>query len=201
MTTPSIVKALLPDVELSSTGAPKLGQLATFPNLLNILGQLDMSVRYSLMKNEMELVGPGITATDVSQEEARVLFQDVLRKAHIAYKEFEATLSAHSQATAPYHPMADWITEHAWDGVDRMKAFAATVPTSTELWPQYIRKWLIQEIQAVFGGLYGQEPVSLPHVLTFNGGQGCNRIVERASRSETPVCPPRRRRALSSLRG
>jgi putative DNA primase/helicase len=71
--------------------------------------------------------------------------------------------------------MADWITEHAWDGVDRMEAFAATVPTSTELWPQYIRKWLIQVIQAVFGGLHGREPISLPHVLTFKGGQGCNK--------------------------
>ena len=175
MTTPVIVKALLPDVELDTKGRPNLRQLATLPNLLNILGQLDMSIRYNLMKNEMELVGPGIAATEASQEKARVVFQDVLRKAHIPYQEFEATLSAHSRATTTYHPMADWIIEHAWDGVDRMETFAATVPTSTELWPQYIRKWFIQEIQAIFGGLYGQEPVSLPHVLTFMGGQGSNK--------------------------
>ena len=68
MTTPVIVKALLPDVELDTKGRPNLRQLATLPNLLNILGQLDMSIRYNLMKNEMELVGPGIAATEASQE-------------------------------------------------------------------------------------------------------------------------------------
>ena len=59
-----------------------------------------------------------------------------------------------------YHPMQDWIVATPWDGTDRLAALAESVPTDSKLWPVYLRKWLIQAIEAVRGWEDGVVPES-----------------------------------------
>jgi len=66
--------------------------------------------------------------------------------------------------------MADWLAGLEWDGVDRITALERSVDTDTELWPIYLRRWLVQVVEAATGWVDGGK--QLPHVLVFAGDQG-----------------------------
>jgi hypothetical protein len=51
-----------------------------------------------------------------------------------------------------WHPMRDWVLSKPWDGQDRFEAIAATLPTPTpDLLRAYLRRWLLQTIEATCG--------------------------------------------------
>lgn len=51
-----------------------------------------------------------------------------------------------------WHPAKDWIESIPWDGKDRFEALAATVSTTDQgLWKKYLRRWLLQGVEAACG--------------------------------------------------
>ena len=166
----------LPDIRTTDKGR-KLAAVQPFTvlNYMHIIQALGYRLRFNIMSGEVEVWDT---------------FDDVVLNPDAAFKAFEvfddALVLLHISTTrAPnvrtviaaedtYHPMGLWIDAVEWDGVDRFAELAATVPTDTELWPVYLRKWLIQLMEGVFGWEDDVER-SLPHVLTFTGLQGVNK--------------------------
>jgi putative DNA primase/helicase len=71
----------------------------------------------------------------------------------------------------PFHPVEDLVRMAPWDGVDHIKALARSVPTDSQAWPVYLRKWLVQMVEGVCGWR-DSDTRQLPHVIVFSGDQG-----------------------------
>ena len=166
----------LPDIKTTDKGRKRAAvQPFTVANFEKIIELLGYRLRYNIMSGEVEvwqLDDDSPLSTDAAFA-AFELFDDALIWLRISpARAYNVRTVVAAKDT--YHPMCEWVDSLSWDGVDRFEALAATVPTDTELWPTYLRKWLIQLMEGVCGW---EDDVqrSLPHVLTFTGVQGVNK--------------------------
>ena len=155
----------LVDQELTNNGNLSRVQPLTMPNLDVVVDALELYPRWNLMTSKPEV--PGV-ACDYSAVEEAVI--DELARCGVKDRQRICTLLEMRAKAHPYHPMEDWLKALEWDGRSRIEAVAASVTTQQpELWPVYLKHWLIQGVQAVCGW---RDPKQVGSVLTLTGEQG-----------------------------
>jgi len=165
----------LPDKSYTQAGELAAKQKLTRRNLTHVLTEMGLTARLNTMTWSLELHGEGISLGQFAQAQAVQEVADVLTMSSIggAFNDVINLLGTLAYDD-PYHPMGEWIDGEKWDGVERIAGLAASVPTEHPLWPVYLRKWMIQVMQAVYG-VDPQDPdaaTPLEHVLCFTGAQG-----------------------------
>ena len=189
----NIPKKDLPDVVLTGGEEPKPAavQLLTAPNLAHVIGMLGLRVRFNVMTHDRVFTGRlrlaerdkrkrqksiELTADERMQWEAYQVVSDALMLTGIKQLSSLDDVLTLVARRDEYHPMADWIDSAPWDGKDRLAELADTVKTESTMWPTYLRKWLIQGVEAVCGWENpGTEPRQLGNVLCFVGDQGAGK--------------------------
>lgn len=161
----------LPDVVLTAAGNPAQAQLFTSDNVAWVLDELGIALRYDVMRHQAVFLHPAFGLGERDQECLYQLLCDMLTRARIknlgALGDVLGVLARRDR----FHPVADWINASEWDGADHFAQLVGTVPTDSAMWPVYLRKFMVQVCEAIFGWRDEQER-SLAHVLVFVGGQG-----------------------------
>lgn len=168
----SITAADLPDLKFTKAGSPRETQPLTIPNVEKVLEATNTTVRMNVMTGAPDFTAGGVDIPPDRSGYAIEAIIDNLQRVDIgaAVARVNSILAEIAQENK-YHPMEDWLNTLKWDGVSRIPALADTVTTGNDLWPVYLRKWLIQVVEGVCGWRETQER-SLPHVLVLVGGQG-----------------------------
>ena len=165
----------LPYLKMTASGTPAVSQVMTTNNVLALLEHEGMTLRFNIMRHTFELtndvIGPGPKDQAIVYE---ALCDGLAQLGINSFERLPAILETAALKNGEYHPMEDWILATEWDGVDRLDDLAASVPTDSKVWPEYLRKWLIQAVEGVRGWRSGIER-SIPHVLVFAGGQGAGK--------------------------
>jgi len=164
-------KSDLPDKKKTSNGSLAASQNLTLPNLVAVLKSMGITLRFNLMTNAAVFEADGVGTDALSQDTVRLTVQDALLGLDINnLGRFDEMVQALARAQS-YHPMAEWLRSLAQDDVDHIGELAESITTDCPLWEVYLRKWMIQTVEAVCG--YDRErKMSIPHVLTLVGGQG-----------------------------
>lgn len=173
---PTIYKASLPNVVYGSNG-PALAQKPTRPNIQYILDQIGICTRLNIQTHKPEITfkDDGISVFANSEDETLRCILDTAQMCGItsngAGSEVPKVIAEMAQNDT-YHPMADWVTSKPWDGVNRFDDIANAVKLEDAehlpMWRIYLRKWLIQCVQAVCGW---QEPKQMRSCLVLSGEQ------------------------------
>ena len=170
---PELRKNLLPDVKLSEKGTPLMGQLPTRSNVEYVATQYGIRLRRNLASHEVvaEFTDMEMQRLVQTPEEVmRVLFDGCLRIG-INSEKAVGDIACEMSCADDYHPMEDWIKAQKWDGKSRVGILEHTIQVEHEyvgLWRTYLRRWLIQTVQAVCGWRY---PKQIGSVLVFVGEQ------------------------------
>ena len=171
---PTVAPDFLPDVQKTAKGvAVARGQLATRANILYLVDTYGIRTRFNLMTRETELcfANEQLNALDIKGSEIRRAVLDGALKVGVANQNNVLELIDELAAREKYHPMEQWIIAKEWDGVSRFDQLADTVNLAEgfdEVWKLYLRKWLIQGVQAVCGW---RRPEQVASVLVFSGRQ------------------------------
>ena len=168
---PVLDKLDLPDVVWGAK-SPAPRQIPSERNLLWVIERLGVRCRYNVMTGDNELSRPGwgVVAGDKNDRSVYIRLRSELLLLGISNDKHLDDLLERECLRNPYHPMRDWLDGlPGWDGHDRLALLEGTVETDSGLWPVYLRRWLVQVVEAVRG--WGQ-PKQLPHVLVFTGQQG-----------------------------
>lgn len=181
---PKMKVGALPDLKMG-TKAPRSSQSTTTRNVRYVIDTLGHAVRFNMMSGEPEL-SPPEGAREGWYDEAS---PETQRRASIdsvvdwCLKLDMGNVNAmHDCITTiagehPYHPMEDWVLESEWDGVSRFDELLATIELThkkrdKEIARVYLRKWMIQVMEAVRGYEYERMKDT---VLVFSGPQGCGK--------------------------
>lgn len=166
-----MLKSDLPEVELTSNGLVAAAQNLTMLNLKAVLDSMGVTLRFNMMTNSAVYEGDGVGQDDLSQDFTRHLIIDTLTvlgiKSHSRVDEMLQMFARENR----FHPMREWLESLPQDDVDHIGELASTITTDNPLWETYLRKWMIQTVEAVCG--YDRDrKKSIPHVLVLVGGQG-----------------------------
>ena len=169
---PALHRQMLPDVKLTEKGIPKDGQLCTRGNIISILNVCSMQVRHNILSRETEFyfLDPTLDALALNSDDVYRALVDGCQKLSASVTLIDHVLEELSFHRS-YHPMAEWITGVKWDGRSRLEELLNTVEATSDsvLWPTYLRKWLIQCVQACCGW---ENPQQMSSVLTLVGPEG-----------------------------
>lgn len=169
--------AYLPDVRRTPAGRPQGEQLPTIENLEFILRACDVRAEYDMMRKRFEIIFPPdidcMIHSNDPDNRTNLLASYLQDFASVTFgigvtnfkKQLELLSTGHQ-----FHPIEEWILSAEWDGTDRIGQLAATIPTDDPLWDVYLRKWLIQAIEAWAGWHDGTEQKA--QVLVIVGEQG-----------------------------
>ncbi|ACF50608.1 VapE domain-containing protein [Stenotrophomonas maltophilia] len=150
----SAFDAFTPFPDTSARGRP----LPTARNLAELCRRTGVTVRYNVIRKDLEILVPGLqTTVDNAKEVAAGEVMDCMHRAGMATASFETNLCQVAEAN-PYNPVASWITSRPWDGQRRLQAFFDTVqeaqPTRMAdgrvLKEVLMRRWLISGVAAAF---------------------------------------------------
>lgn len=150
----SAFDAFTPFPDTGARGRP----LPTARNLAELCRRTGVTVRYNVIRKDLEILVPGLQSTvDNAKEVAAGEVMDCMHRAGMAIASFETNLCQVAEAN-PYNPVASWITSRPWDGQSRLQAFFDTVqeaqPTRMAdgriLKEVLMRRWLISGVAAAF---------------------------------------------------
>ena len=169
----------LPDVKVSKDGFPRDIQLATSNNIQWIADECGISMRWNVHDKAMEIAFENDDLQRIAPNEHTVkrCIHNLCQRLGIKGVKMIETILVERAIDFGYHPMAEWIRKTPWDGVSRIDDLASTVkvsPSSREIWPIFLRRWLVQGVQAVFGW---RDPQQMGQVLVFSGEQGAGKTL------------------------
>jgi len=150
----SAFDAFTPFPDTNARGRP----LPTARNLAELCRRTGVTVRYNVIRKDLEILVPGLqTTVDNAKEVAAGGGRGWMHRAGMATASFETNLCQVAEAN-PYNPVASWITSRPWDGQSRLQAFFDTVqeakPTHMAdgrvLKEVLMRRWLISGVAAAF---------------------------------------------------
>ncbi len=178
---PRPLKRNLPEVRRTQDGVPAAVQDATYANIKYIVDALGFKLRRNVVTRaeEARFGDNGLQALlEATGDPWGVMVRLVLDRAMlIGIKNSNEVRHILTEFLAPmdsYSPIEDWLEELEWDGSDHISALAATVTLaegqSAKVWEAYLRRWLIQCVQAACGW---RDPQQLAGVLVLSGPQGC----------------------------
>jgi hypothetical protein len=147
--------------------------------LLTLKTQMFMEGRYELRKNILKGVveyrhrdGRELPFRDLSEEVMRSMTQDALLS---GLKSWDKDMQRYirSSKIQKYDPINDYLDHlSAWDGVDRIEAFAARVPNDNPDWQRNFHVWMLSMVAHWMGkdALHGNAYTPL-----LIGPQGCGK--------------------------
>ena len=176
---PSLQAHGLPDVKVSKEGFPRDIQLVTSNNVQWIVDECGISLRWNVHDKAMEISFENVDLQNIAPNEHTVkrCIHDLCQRLGIKGVKMIETILVERAIDFGYHPMAEWIRETPWDGVSRIGELADTVKvsqSSSKIWPIFLRRWLVQGVQAVFGW---RNPQQMGQVLVFSGEQGAGKTL------------------------
>lgn len=168
-----ITPGILPDAVYTAGDPPKFRQvqLFTLPNVKAILKFMGWVVRFDMMYYRPVIIAEEVGLGSEAQQMARLAIEDNCRRCGINPGEKLAKVLAGIGMQDRFHPMEDWIQATTWDNEDRLEALIATVPATGDMWPIYLRRWLVQVVEACTGWRDAEER-ALSYCLVFAGAQG-----------------------------
>ena len=109
-----------------------------------------MERRYRLRRNALTgevdclpLGGLSFTWSAVTKEVMNRMVFDAITEG-ITVWDKDVKRYVESTFVGDYNPISDYLTSlPVWDGIDRIEALAARVPTANERWPEYFHTWLL----------------------------------------------------------
>lgn len=144
----------------------------TVGNLRHVLAKHRITVRYNVIKKEMEILHPDAKGT-------------IDNALNVTEAKIVSLVAAHGMSTVhvgafllvladenPFNPAADWILSKPWDGVDRLPEFYETLQVEEDYDRSFrdilMRKWLLSATAAAL------LPTGFKTrgVLTLQGAQG-----------------------------
>ncbi len=170
---PAIRKELLPDCAWTQGGNAAAAQKPTFANVQYIVNTYGIELEYNMQSRDLELFFHDERMDDLATNDAHV-HRTVMDGAHrmgISGKEDPVAILNEMGARRQYHPMQRWVQDAKWDGVSRFDQLCGTLGVSDEyapVLPLYLRRWLIQGVQACFGW---KDPKQMRGVLVLAGDQ------------------------------
>ena len=176
---PRLSRMDLPDAERSPSGRPLTAQPATYENMEWILRSSGLEPRYDIMGRgpRVRFADPAVDAAlgPMAGHEAMACAVDACRRLGIQGHGDILEAVTHAAMRSPYHPFEDWILAAPWDGGDEFTKALATVdcaPGNGDAMALYLRRWLVQCVQAVRGW---REPKQVASVLVLAGPQNCGK--------------------------
>lgn len=170
---PPVRKSELPDVSMTTNGIPAKVQLTTAPNIRHIIKALGVEV---LSNMQLHTVECGFSDANLStlvrdaNAHARSAVLDSCERLGIKNTgRINDCINLISQ-DLPYSPAVDWIRSAKWDDVDRFEELLATLhvlPQYEQAARVYLRRWLIQTMQAMHN--WQGKPKVIEHVLVLSG--------------------------------
>jgi hypothetical protein len=145
--------------------------LATIENLECLLARRQITVRYNVIKKQLEFVIPGAQYSRENEfNSATSTVISMVEKAGMSSRLVPEYLATIGDKT-PFNPVITWVTSKPWDNRSRLEEFYSTIESASPLKQKLIRKWLVQAIDAAFApeGIAGQG------VITFLGAQGAGK--------------------------
>ena len=172
-------KEHLPDRIFTTGDKLATRQLPSRANVQHVMKAYGIEGQMNLMSRQSELfMKPVANLADVNTPEAmgphvtRLLI-DMMGYLGVQGESTLRTVIDEVAAEHSYHPMQEWLNNlEMWDGTDHIQDLASTFEMkehAQELWPVFLRKWMVQVVQAVCGWKDSQ---GAPYVLTFVGIQG-----------------------------
>jgi len=152
--------------DLTESGAPK----ATLDNVVALVNNLGITVRYNVISKQDEIVIPDTSWTrdNAANSSLMTLYSECVRAdmpiTTSVLKNYVTAIGDTNQ----YNPALTWIESCPWDGVDRLPQLYATVKSpNTALKEMLMRKWLLQCVAI----LHNTGDTMARGVLTFQGAQ------------------------------
>ena len=150
------------------------GPKATIGNIRHMLSELNIEVRYDVIKKDLAILIPNSNfLIDTEKNDKMNFLVSQAISCDMNYGKFEDFI-AYLASKNPYNPVADWIDSKPWDGVSRLGDFYATVTARNEHDPKVrgfketlMRRWMVSAIAAA----YLPNGVSAHGVLVFQGDQ------------------------------
>ena len=189
----------LPDARVNKEGFPTAQQLVTSDNVAYVVDACGVDMRFNVMTRDPEFTLRDESVQRIAPNEhaiSRGVMDTCTRLGMTNTKEVK-TIMVERALSARYHPMQAWIESRAWDGESRLAELAGTAHVAQDehaLWPVFLRKWLIQGVQAVCGWV---EPKQVGSVLVFSGRQYIGKTRWFGSLVPTEFFTPSARLALS----
>lgn len=144
--------------------------LSTYRNVAEVLNRMGATVRYNVVTKEDEILIPSaeFTMDNVANASLAMVTSECARfEVPIGQVKAYITLLADQ---AQYSPVLSWITSRAWDGVDRLPEFYATVsvdPARETMRDLLMRRWLISAVAIS----YNTGDVQARGILVLQGAQ------------------------------
>jgi len=148
--------------------------LGTTTNVKAVLEYEGVTARYNQMTKELEIIVPGVSSVpDESSNSNQTAALDLLTRHGVPYTRAPEQINAIA-ASNPYCPVRQMIESRPWDGIPRIEQFAAQITTPHPYETrEYLRKWLIQAVAAV----YLREGLSAAGMLVLAGPQGIGKTM------------------------
>ena len=146
----------------------------TTANVKAVLEYEGVTARYNQMTKELEIIVPGVSSVpDESSNSNQTAALDLLTRHGVPYARAPEQINAIA-ASNPYCPVRQMIESRSWDGIPRFELFAAQITTPHPYETRdYLRKWLIQAVAAV----YLIEGLSAAGMLVLAGPQGIGKTM------------------------
>ena len=170
---PELHPANMPDIKFTAKGVLKPNQPCTRENIQHCAETLGVDMRMNLQtrKPELRFFDESVQTMVVGVNDAEQVLRDRMVMAGVTVgDEFQRTQD-NMCFNNPYHPFEEWLDTLKWDGSDHLSAVTASVtvaPQYGDMWPIYLRKWLIQCVQA---GRGWRNPQMMRNVLVLQGEQ------------------------------
>lgn len=142
--------------------------LATIDNLAKLLEKYSITVKYNVIKKDIDVTIPNMSFTCDNYQNASISLIKSYANLHRlppAAVEFIIAIAERNL----YNPVIAWIESKPWDGVDRLPEFLATVEAENEdAKNKFIYRWMI----AACAAAYQNEGIDAAGVLVFQGDEG-----------------------------
>ncbi len=150
------------------------GPKCTISNVQHMLEALSIDVRYDVIKKNIHIEIPNSKfLIDTELNDKMNFIVSLAISCDMNYGKIEDFVSFIG-AKNPYNPVARWVDERPWDGVDRLQAFFDTVTGANDhvdeerLFKEtLLRRWMISAIAAA----YSPNGIQAHGVLVFTGAQ------------------------------
>ena len=168
---PALHRQILPDVLIDEKGFPRTRQLCTRPNIISVLDVSKVQIRHNIMGRETTFcfLDKLYDTLAASSDDVRRSTIDGCMRLGITMEQFGEVMEEIGLHRS-FHPMEKWIQSTVWDGKSRFNDLLRSAEIlDSALWPTYMRKWLIQCVQACCGW---RNPQQMSSVLVLVGYEG-----------------------------
>ncbi len=142
--------------------------LATIDNLATLLRAYNITVKYNVIKKDIDVTIPSTSFTCDNYQNASVAMIKSFANLHRLPPTSVEFIIAVAERNL-YNPVVSWIESKPWDGVNRLPEFLATVQAENEeAKNKFIYRWMVAAVAAA----YQSEGIDAAGVLVFQGDEG-----------------------------